>query len=303
MPIIGQVPSDFHSFFASWARLEPRCRTEDFRKGLEAPTADPLWMLGRQWQLAEFRGEDAGSPVDAAVTYRTAALAELEVEGVVAGLTAPLETLVEREVVDWDWRTSIQFGQQFERLARAKLGASATSVIQVFRDACPVKPVSEAERLELDRATQRFRTFMVGRAIDGKALWERIQKPDLPSQLAGTGVVMAKLEEVFAELRTWRERVCSQPAENAVTAWRPERLDYEFAVKVPTGANAGLRLSAPSYRNGDLDWHTCVLDGPPMPGRHGRRNTPCHPASALVECPTGGGGLSKTTGRILGRSR
>jgi hypothetical protein len=32
----------------TWTRLEPRSRVADLSPGLEARTADPLWMLGRQ---------------------------------------------------------------------------------------------------------------------------------------------------------------------------------------------------------------------------------------------------------------
>src|SRR5262249_28657701 len=32
---------------------------------------DPLWFIGRQWQLGEFQGEDAGSPLTVRVTTRT----------------------------------------------------------------------------------------------------------------------------------------------------------------------------------------------------------------------------------------
>jgi hypothetical protein len=48
-----------------WSRLEPRPRSRDFARGLEARVHDPLWMLARQWQVGEFEGDDAGS-LDAA---------------------------------------------------------------------------------------------------------------------------------------------------------------------------------------------------------------------------------------------
>jgi hypothetical protein len=50
---------------ALWNRLEGRPRTNDFSRALRAEVRDPLWMLSRQWQLGEFRGADAGSPVTA----------------------------------------------------------------------------------------------------------------------------------------------------------------------------------------------------------------------------------------------
>src|SRR5262245_20482666 len=45
-----------------WNRLEGRPRTADGARALKAETRDALWMLTRQWQLGEFRGDDAGSP-------------------------------------------------------------------------------------------------------------------------------------------------------------------------------------------------------------------------------------------------
>ena len=46
-----------------WSRLEPAGRPTDIGPGLEARIHDPLWLLGRQWQMREFAAEDAGSPV------------------------------------------------------------------------------------------------------------------------------------------------------------------------------------------------------------------------------------------------
>ena len=47
----------------AWTRLEPQSVTGDPAPGLTAALHDPLWLLGRQWQMAEFRGEDAGMPI------------------------------------------------------------------------------------------------------------------------------------------------------------------------------------------------------------------------------------------------
>src|SRR5688572_9738727 len=46
-----------------WNRLEARPRTTNFNRALKAEVRDPLWMLTKQWQLGEFLGDDAGSPV------------------------------------------------------------------------------------------------------------------------------------------------------------------------------------------------------------------------------------------------
>lgn len=52
-----------------WTRLEPRTRDTNLDRVLRAEVHDPAWMLCRQWQVGEFQGEDAGSPVDAELAY------------------------------------------------------------------------------------------------------------------------------------------------------------------------------------------------------------------------------------------
>lgn len=51
----------------AYNRLEARPRTTDFTRSLRAEVRDPLWMLTRQWQFGEFRGEDAASPLTARI--------------------------------------------------------------------------------------------------------------------------------------------------------------------------------------------------------------------------------------------
>ena len=48
--------------------------TGDPRPGIEARVHDPLWLIGRQWQLGEFEGEDAGTPLTVRVVTRTVAV-------------------------------------------------------------------------------------------------------------------------------------------------------------------------------------------------------------------------------------
>src|SRR5678816_3978001 len=48
---------------SAYNRLEVSPRTADFNRSLKAEIRDPLWMLTRQWQLGELKGEDAASAV------------------------------------------------------------------------------------------------------------------------------------------------------------------------------------------------------------------------------------------------
>ena len=49
--------------FTQYARLEPRPSEQDWESGFTAAIHDPVWFLGRQWQLGEYQGENASSPI------------------------------------------------------------------------------------------------------------------------------------------------------------------------------------------------------------------------------------------------
>ena len=86
----------------TWNRLEARPRSQTFDRALQAEIRDALWMLTKQWQMGEFRGSDAGSPVFAKLLLATTRLTKYRAAGGAAQLfdaTIPLETKVERRPV------------------------------------------------------------------------------------------------------------------------------------------------------------------------------------------------------------
>src|SRR4051812_41284789 len=86
----------------AWNRLEGRPRRPDFTRALKAEVRDPLWLLTRQWQMGEFVGEDAGSPIGAKLAWRSDPV--LELRGPAGGTRTadanePLEAVVEARPV------------------------------------------------------------------------------------------------------------------------------------------------------------------------------------------------------------
>ena len=57
--------------FRAWNRIEPRVRKEKFDRVLQNEVHDALWMLTRQWQFGEFKGEDTGSAIFAKTLLKT----------------------------------------------------------------------------------------------------------------------------------------------------------------------------------------------------------------------------------------
>src|SRR4029450_1900755 len=98
--IEAALAEKLHPTVLLWNRLEGRPRTVDFERALRAEVRDGLWMLTRQWQAGEFRGEDAGSPVFAKVHVATTRLTRFRpgsAEPQDFDDAMPLETQVERQ--------------------------------------------------------------------------------------------------------------------------------------------------------------------------------------------------------------
>src|SRR4051812_19070045 len=121
----------------TWTRLEPRPRSADMRPSLEARVHDPLWLLARQWQVGEFVGEDAGSPVSVRLRAEAAPVTTMSAGGTTRSYEAkvPLEVAVEREPADdaADRRLRAEGGSQFlRRLAAAQMGGHTGAFIAAY---------------------------------------------------------------------------------------------------------------------------------------------------------------------------
>ncbi|MDX1414233.1 MAG: hypothetical protein R3293_08575 [Candidatus Promineifilaceae bacterium] len=87
-------------------RLEPKNKTHSIREGLQARVKDPLWLLGRQWQVGEFQAHNGGHPVRAEMEIASKPIDQIifgndaNVEAVPEPLNMnmPLEMKVEEEV-------------------------------------------------------------------------------------------------------------------------------------------------------------------------------------------------------------
>jgi hypothetical protein len=239
-------------------RLEPRSRRDSIDSGLEARVYDPLWLLARQWQLNEFKAEDAGSPVavhlDGAAFQVTRFVGgDLPANGKAAGqtleaLAAPLEATVQREpytrAPSIDVRFTADAGRYFVRELEA-FGVSryAAGYLKLYPIAAPTG---------LDAEGSRFAASLAGRAIDGSKLYEALVAGNMPTpQVAAQDQPL--VDSATQSWRQWYESVVWEPAA-AQTAWVPKRMEYSFAVSAPAPFGEVV-LEAPDYRGGGLDWY------------------------------------------------
>src|SRR5580765_972096 len=180
----------------NYNRLEGSPRTTDFTGSLRAEVRDPLWMLTRQWQLGEFQGEDAASPVTARIAYqhhRTGLVSLRDADAFrFDPTTMPLEARVEREPLPLTLRAQAD-GKEFsdvlfavrwgKRLLQMLKDAGIDGDYPLYRDRFPIRVLDQdAEALAIGRA-------VATRIADGVAIWRSVTLGTHDAWLNTTGSV------------------------------------------------------------------------------------------------------------------
>jgi hypothetical protein len=252
----------------SWTRLEPQSTLGDPRPGIEARVHDPLWLIGRQWQLGEFQGEDAGTPLTVRVTTRTrlvdrwAPLGDLgaDLVGRPFGKATRdlLEATVEREPAA---------GRPAGLRARAESGAALLAALD-DEDLGDLRATVAAgfpldlgpgPDGELDPAWTRLARLLKGGAlVDGEGLCQAFEAAGgLPAAIAPADPgAAAKLLAVLTPWAAWH-RAEVVPAPGGEDLWIGERFEYRFRI----GAGP-LVLQAPDHRGRAIDWWSFDIADP-----------------------------------------
>src|ERR1041385_5080583 len=208
----------------TWNRLEARPRTANFDRALKAEVRDALWMLTRQWQVGEFKGDDAGSPIFAKPQLATNPLTAYQPHRHAAEAfdnNTPLEATVERRLVP------LQVGKQEIALGIRllmgrywlKLVKPIGSFDKPYIRQYPFTMPEPTDPNDVYRAAhpEVWASFaaVVGRRMDGGKLYQHLKSgghsydgistADIP---AGNYGAIDPLESKFV---TWFEQLYMQP--------------------------------------------------------------------------------------------
>lgn len=167
-----------------WNRLEGRPRTKNFIRALRAEIRDPLWMLCKQWQTGEFKGDDAGSPIFAKVHMSTTELTKYQPGDAAVqdfDRSAPLEAIVEQRPLPYNGQQHILsldirllMGRQWLKyLQTAGLSALKPQYLQhPSYQIIEPDPASRSDAfLTAHPAVWQSLSAMAGRAMDGANLY------------------------------------------------------------------------------------------------------------------------------------
>ncbi|MGH8771321.1 MAG: hypothetical protein ACREV2_09110 [Burkholderiales bacterium] len=230
-----------------------------------------MWLLARQWQTAEFQGEDTGTPLLARWRATTTPITRYHA-GAIAPNTRvnaarydrgalPLEALVERQRADGgSLRLTVESGLHFLRMLDAQATSRSYRVDVISRFA--LQPPFEAERAALDAETLSYWTLMAGRAPDARKLFAAFRdatgrRRPLPDDLGIAAADRAEVDQVVNEWLAQNDALFSRPEHDA---WNVERLEYAFSI-AGAFADGEIPLTAAQYHGGHLDWHSVDLDG------------------------------------------
>ena len=258
----------------TWNRLEARPRSQNFDRALRAEIRDALWLLTRQWQMGEFRGSDAGSPVFAKVLLSTTRLTKYRAAGGDPQLFAssiPLETKVERRPVPFHRQLqsiALDLRLVMARQWFALISDIATDYRSAFITAYPIaKPdPAKSQDVEVCSHPEVWETYqaLAGRAMDGGALLEYLlANPGHHSYDGVSGIGSGDtgaLDNRAQRFITWAARFLAVPASSTDDAWVPDHLDYQFAASAPLPDGTEKVYVADDYSSDRLDWYSLDID-------------------------------------------
>ena len=262
----------------TWSRLEPMGLSPDLTPGLQALVADPLWLMARQWQFEELRGEDGGTPIGAVVEVEQARLSRLHPGApgpqADAGATdlldddVPLEALVEAEPVTAPAdRIRAEAGLQLLRMLEADdLGR--------LRDRVVNRWAFGPTQTDPDDPTGSARAAVVAGRVPDAGLVEADLAPldsgggpltALPAGFAVPGGGTAKARATLGRWLRWYRAYLGQPllGPSGEGSWNPHRQEYAFAVQAELPSGPAV-LQADEYTTGRLDWPDFNAGGPSL---------------------------------------
>lgn len=240
----------------SWQRLEASAIDAELVEGQEARVADALWLLGRQWQVGEFAGEDAASPLLVEATVHHFPVTRVRTGPPDAGgpvvprdpAGTPLEVVVERERVR-DGAAAVRLAAEagLQLLRELGEGPAADAAAATLRAAYPLAlPPDDG----LDPVGGRELALLARRSFDARALAAAHAAGKAPAK------VPPKSLDAWA---AWYGRLVSEPPAGA-GAWDPARMEYRFQVAAGIDAKGELQLGAPEYAGGHLDWFSVDVE-------------------------------------------
>ncbi|MCP5028817.1 MAG: hypothetical protein GY929_21300 [Actinomycetia bacterium] len=231
----------------NWDRIETMGRALDLTDGVAARTADPYWLLSRQWQVGEFQGDLGGQPVTVLaerethpiVSFRPGPGVEPESLRTDDGFDpGPLEARVERTPPPATGLARAQEAtDRAEELARLLEAKGFGDARELLRTVAPLAPDASVTT-GLAAAAARL---LAARGIDGLALVDDDERWADAHKALGP--------DAAETMDAWRLRHRAPES-----GWDETRLEYRASVAAMTSDGEKV-FAAREHHGGHLDWY------------------------------------------------
>lgn len=254
--------------------IESRTRKMDVTEALRFRIHDPLWMLTRQWQLGEFRGNDAGTAMSVRCHVASTPISGYGMGDDPASLASglsndmPLEPVVEQVDREITPLVRVESAAYFCKLLSGLSKEKYDKAVEQLRKAYPLKNLAERHMGSLEHdeirsftdgrntRLQRFARAFSSKAFDGYALYLDLSKPVKPK---GGIDVFTGSSPVYSDARkdylSWFASRYLPKDANKVSAWKVQDLGYDF-----TATNSVAKYQADDYVGGRVSWYSFDVD-------------------------------------------
>jgi hypothetical protein len=244
-----------------WEKIQPVPTSTDLAEALRGEIHDPLWLLARQWQLGEFKAEDAGMAAYAHVVAQTTPVQRFMGAGQPEAAVAyrpeeqPLNALAEQVRPAFDLTLRLEAGRHWRQLLTA---AGKTQAWELFRQNPLLHfkmPALAYESLTPDQAPLSYEPYEQmlaavgnGRMVDGAALYKELQSRPASDFLPQPDPVVNETGDRWLRWVNEHLKMGLTPEKGG---WDASRLEYRAttAAALPDASDACLQM--PEY-NGQL---------------------------------------------------
>lgn len=255
-------------------RIEGRTRDIDPTEAMRLRVHDPLWMLARQWQMGEFRGNNTGTAmsVRCSVKYNNCS-------------SGPIEPLTERINPRMDFLARIESAVYLLDLMKStkRDKAFVKQMIAFLVEKYPIdweavdtlvlpSAVTRDEEKGLNKHLKSYARAYRGKIFDGEAVYKAMKN--------STSNPMKGMEKaVMDKFIKWFEGKY-KPAPSTNSHWQAEDLSYTVETVV-----AGKSYKGDRYQGGRLSWYTFDYDDAPVKSQPGNRVIMGDPETMINKIP------------------
>ena len=232
------------------SRIEGRTRDADPTEAMRLRVHDPLWMLARQWQMGEFRGNNTGTAMSVRCIVRYGDWSSDPIEPVTEQINPRIDFLAKIEsavhFLDLMRSSGLNVKEHLPGLIRSfPIDWNALDDSLVLPDAV----TSQQEHL-LNRHLQNCARAYRGKIFDGEALYNHL--------VQGQSFLEGDSEEAETKFKAWFQKKY-KPVSSDSQSWQEADLCYTVETNV-----AGKHFTGDRYQGGRLSWYTFDYNNNPI---------------------------------------